>query len=76
MAELTKKQQAERKTTAAEWKQFRADNLFTQLQLAAVLGMSKRQVQNIEWGNSKPSYSTASKFRILKAKHDNGLKGA
>ena len=54
---------------ADEWKAFRKSRLFTQLELARVLGLSRRQVQNIEHGVSVPMFRTQAKFNALKARH-------
>lgn len=56
-------------TIADEWKAFRKSLLFTQSDLARVLAISRRQVQNIEYGVSVPTYRTQGKFNALKAKH-------
>ena len=52
------------------WKKFRQRRLFTQAELANALAISRRQVQNIEYGRSVPLFRTQARFNALKAKHD------
>ena len=61
---------AKKSTIGQEWKKFRKRRLFTQEDLAEALAISRRQVQNIEYGKSTPAYRTQARFNALKAKHD------
>ena len=59
----------EKKARAREWKTFRKRHLFTQNQLAAVLGISRRCITNVENGKVVPHTVTLGKFEVLKQKH-------
>lgn len=58
------------KRRQAEWKQFRRENLFTQVKLAELLGISRRTVQLIEKGQVNSFPDTLRPFMTLKAKYD------
>lgn len=59
-----------RPSIGREWKEFRVSRLFTQAELARALAITRRQVQNIEYGVSIPMFRTQARFNALKAKHD------
>lgn len=59
-----------RESRKAEWSQFRKEHLFTQVELAQFLGISRRTVQLIEAGKVSPFPGTLRKFSELKAKHE------
>ena len=54
---------------ANEWIDFRKDNLFTQIRLAEVLGLSRRTVQMIEAGKITPHPNTLRLFEALQSKY-------
>jgi len=58
-----------------EWKRFRQRRLFTQADLANALAISRRQVQNIEYGLQIPRFRTQARFNALKAKHQEEANG-
>lgn len=53
-----------------EWREFRKRALFSQRELAELLEVSTRTVQNIEGGRFTPIPSTLNRFRDLKRKHE------
>ncbi|HTF61195.1 MAG TPA: helix-turn-helix transcriptional regulator [Edaphobacter sp.] len=53
-----------------EWRAFRLHRFFTQAELANALAISRRQVQNIEYGISTPYLRTQARFKALKDRHD------
>lgn len=57
------------KTHARIWKRWRKSKLMSQSQLAAVLGITSRTVQNIEAGSVTPSYTSQSRFKELQERH-------
>jgi DNA-binding XRE family transcriptional regulator len=66
---VTDEELKEREVRSQEWRAFRKDHLFTQVRLAEVLGMSRREVQLIEKGKVSPIQNTLRKFLALKAKY-------
>ena len=60
----------EREVRKLEWQQFRKENLFTQVKLAEVLGISRRSVQLVEASRVSPFPGTLRKFLALKAKYE------
>lgn len=63
-----------RVSRSEEWYSFRKDNLFTQLRLAEVLGLSRRTVQMIEAGKITPHPNTLRLFEALQAKYKSNRK--
>jgi len=59
----------ERKKLAAAVKQFAKDNLFTEIKLAEVLGLSRRTVQMIKAAKVTPHPSTLHSINGLFAKY-------
>jgi len=59
----------EKKARAREWKTFRKRHFFTQEQLAAILGISRRCLQHVESAQRVPHTVTLGKFEVLKQKH-------
>jgi DNA-binding XRE family transcriptional regulator len=57
-----------RKKRAEDWVIFRRNNLFTQKRLAAVIGVSRRTVQQIEGGHVEPHPQTLRRFAVFKKK--------
>jgi DNA-binding XRE family transcriptional regulator len=72
----TKKVKQERRSRAKEWKEFRASNLLTQTQLADLLDIHRRTVQDIEAEQTTPYFSTLRKFEAVKAKYSKGKNAA
>jgi DNA-binding XRE family transcriptional regulator len=73
----TRAEQIQHKAVAREWTRFRRRHGFTQVMLAAELGISRRTVQYTESGNARnprwpciPSRRTLIKFAELKARHE------
>jgi len=67
----TKQEIKERDARAAGWKTFRREFLFSQLQLADVLGISRRTIVSIEGAKTtRPHASVLLKFKHLKFKHE------
>jgi predicted transcriptional regulator len=62
----------EREKRKKEWRQFRKEHLFTQVNLAEFLGISRRTVQLVEAGRVSPFPGTLRRFLALKAKHEQG----
>ena len=61
------------KARAAEWRAFRATFLYTQGNLAGVLGCSRRTVFGIESGETiNPHPDLLRRFRTLKNQHEAG----
>lgn len=65
----TKKVKQERRARAKDWKEFRAATLLTQQQLADLLDIHRRTVQDIEAELTTPYDSTLRKFEAAKAKY-------
>jgi DNA-binding XRE family transcriptional regulator len=65
-----------RKGWAKAFTEFRQRNLYTQVQLAEILHISRRDVQLIEAGAVSARYKTLREFNALKARHDRGEKEA
>jgi DNA-binding XRE family transcriptional regulator len=59
-----------RQERAKEWRDFMANNLFTEKRLAETIGISRRTVQMVRAGNVTPHDSTLRLFATLKAKYD------
>jgi hypothetical protein len=66
----TEKDLRKRKTRAKEWRAFMKDHLFTEVKLAEVLGISRRDVQYIKAGLVTPHPKTLQDFAVLKASHE------
>lgn len=60
---------------AREWKRFRRKNLLSQVDLAQLLDISRRSVQNVELGKRKPFVNTLRKFAVLKGRYERGNSG-
>jgi DNA-binding XRE family transcriptional regulator len=61
------KQRAER---AREWKLFRRNNMLTQVRLAAMIGVSRRTIQQVENRHLTPHIETMTRFAAFKRKYD------
>jgi DNA-binding XRE family transcriptional regulator len=71
MATISAADWKEMQQRAKEWKQFRADYLFTQRELAQTLGIARRTIQSIESEVTVcPSFIVQRKFLALKRKHE------
>ena len=57
-----------RKKLANDWKMFRRNNLFTQQQLAEVIGVCRRTIQLIEGGYVTPHPQTLRRFAVFRQK--------
>jgi DNA-binding XRE family transcriptional regulator len=62
--------QRQRNQRAEDWKMFRSNNLLTQKRLAAIIGVSRRTIQQIEGGYITPQTLTLKRFAILRSKYD------
>lgn len=65
----TKEDLKNRKNLAEEIKKFAKDNLFTEIKLAEILGLSRRTVQMIKAGKVTPHPSTLRSIDSLFAKY-------
>jgi DNA-binding XRE family transcriptional regulator len=70
----TEEELKERQKRAKVWREFMANNLFTEQGLANTLGISRRTVQMIRAGNVSPHKDTLRLFESLKAKYDKEAK--
>ena len=61
-----------RRITAKQWVDFRFSYLFTQKQMAEVLGISRRTVQMIEAGQVTPHPKTIRLFEALVVRYKGG----
>jgi predicted transcriptional regulator len=68
----TKDDLRKRKLRAKEWRAFMKEALFTEVKLAEVLGISRRDVQYIKAGLVTPHPRTVQRFASLKAMHKGG----
>jgi DNA-binding XRE family transcriptional regulator len=55
----------ERKTRAEQMKHFMHENVFTEVKLAEVLGVSRRTIQMIKAGNVTPAPQTLRRWEAL-----------
>jgi DNA-binding XRE family transcriptional regulator len=58
----------QRKKRANDWKLFRRNNFFTQKQLAEVIGVSRRTIQQVEGAHITPRDLTLRRFAVFKQK--------
>ena len=72
-----KTEKAKQRQIAKEWATFRKRFLFSQVELAEALGVSRRLVQYVETGKGQrptwrciPNDETLARFRVLKSKHE------
>jgi DNA-binding XRE family transcriptional regulator len=70
----TAPEEKRRKKRAKEWKQFRRDNLLTQVRLADTLEIARRTVQKIEAGVVTPLAETLRRFEALRERYANNSK--
>jgi hypothetical protein len=66
----TKEDFKEREQLAIEVRLFAKENLFTEIKLAEVLGISRRTLQMIKAGNVSPHPSTLRKWKALSEKYN------
>lgn len=59
----------DREKRAAEWKKFKKDNLFTEVRLAEILGVSRRTVQMVLAARVTPQPGTIRKWNALTLKY-------
>lgn len=59
----------EREQRAKEWKEFKKTNLFTEVRLAEILGISRRTVQMVLAARVTPQPGTIRKWNTLTAKY-------
>lgn len=69
---VSKAERAKRTELATELKSFRRAHLFTQVSLAEVLGISRREIQYLENEHVSAGYTVLGKFRTLQAKYKEG----
>lgn len=71
---MIKEEQNKRKSRAKVWKGFMKKYLFTQVNLANALGISRRSVQYVISGEIAPHKGTDEKFRLLMQKYHSQAK--
>lgn len=70
ISDQERQQRRERAERALEWRLFRKNHLFTQKQLAEVMDISRRTIQQIESGRVSPHPQTLRRFLVFQNRYD------
>jgi DNA-binding XRE family transcriptional regulator len=67
---MNRDNERQRAARAREWRKFRSEFMYSQNDLAHVLGCARRTIFSIEHGLTSPRFGLLRRFRILKTKEE------